>query len=88
MSIQFNHYRKFTGVTGEEVAKWSLTSHYYALCLGREAVPSTGTYLEIRPASLAGTGDEMAVRRLYSTVTLLARLRGLSMSRPSLAATW
>jgi hypothetical protein len=24
----------------------------------------------------------------YSTVTLLARLRGLSMSRPSLAATW
>ena len=24
----------------------------------------------------------------YSTVTLLARLRGLSMSRPSLAAAW
>ena len=31
---------------------------------------------------------EWAPRRRYSTVTLLARLRGLSMSRPSLAATW
>ena len=38
----------------------------------------------------AGLRREAGARSLscYSTVTLLARLRGLSMSRPSLAATW
>ena len=34
------------------------------------------------------TGACFTVDRSYSTVTLLARLRGLSMSRPSLAAAW
>ncbi len=37
---------------------------------------------------LTGGAVPSGTRGGYSTVTLLARLRGLSMSRSSLAATW
>ena len=39
-------------------------------------------------ASRPGDANRHVKGSCYSTVTLLARLRGLSMSRPSLAATW
>jgi len=46
----------------------------------RDDGPLNGLYARVMAG---GRGS-----RRYSTVTLLARLRGLSISRPSLAATW